>query len=339
MSDDMEGTELVYASLVEAHGKMPTVGFDTSNPFFRSRYASLAAIIAASRPVLFECGLALLQWIECDSESLTEKTITRIDKYNNEKTKTVLTVPVRVHNRLVHKSGQSLDFPAAIGLAEADGCSLVQAIGVQSTYLRRYTMSAILRVASDEDTDGNGAHQPSEQSSRPAAAPAPAPKPKVATEQTRTWAIAQLDATDGAPERETLQQFLREVHWIGPAQEPENWQLDTVPTSHAQVDLLRQSLSDYEQTGEAKAPYQPTGQPKPTPAPWERFVVPFGPAKGLELGSLPEDIQQGLWLAVEIQRTRKTKDGVEPLPAATIAQQELFRKMLDQMGQVKEFKK
>ena len=50
------------AALAMAQAEMPVAVFDASNPFLKSKYASLGAVIQASRPILAKHKLSLVQF-------------------------------------------------------------------------------------------------------------------------------------------------------------------------------------------------------------------------------------------------------------------------------------
>lgn len=93
---------------------------------------------------------------------------------------------------LMHESGEYLRAEMQIPRTGETG---PQALGSAVTYLRRYTLQAILGVASDEDDDGNGAEGQST---------TPAPQPKggrvAATVQTRLRDTERPAAPVAAPE-------------------------------------------------------------------------------------------------------------------------------------------
>ena len=50
------------AALAKAQAEMPVAVFDATNPFLKSKYASLGAVIQSSRPILAKHGLSLVQF-------------------------------------------------------------------------------------------------------------------------------------------------------------------------------------------------------------------------------------------------------------------------------------
>src|SRR5512136_2727981 len=49
-------------ALARAQSEMPVAVFDATNPFLKSKYASLGAVIQASRPILAKHKLSLVQF-------------------------------------------------------------------------------------------------------------------------------------------------------------------------------------------------------------------------------------------------------------------------------------
>ena len=49
-------------ALALAQAEMPVAVFDATNPFLKSKYASLGAVIQASRPILAKHKLSLIQF-------------------------------------------------------------------------------------------------------------------------------------------------------------------------------------------------------------------------------------------------------------------------------------
>src|SRR5512137_650383 len=50
------------AALAMAQAEMPVAVFDATNPFLKSKYASLGAVIQTSRPILAKYKLSLVQF-------------------------------------------------------------------------------------------------------------------------------------------------------------------------------------------------------------------------------------------------------------------------------------
>ena len=94
------------------------------------KYASLPEILKTVRPVLTKNGISIIQ------EPKTE---------NNT---------VKITTILIHKSGEWVEFePIEMNAASA----LAQEIGSAITYGRRYNISSVLGLGSEDDDDGNAA--------------------------------------------------------------------------------------------------------------------------------------------------------------------------------------
>lgn len=106
--------------------KMKTVSFDSNNPFFKSKYASLTALVENARVELSSCGLAVSQLTE------GEGSVTTI---------------------LMHTSGEWISSNLKLTPAKNDP----QGLGSAITYSRRYAYASILGLVADNDDDGNEA--------------------------------------------------------------------------------------------------------------------------------------------------------------------------------------
>lgn len=119
-------------ALIQFQSKMGIVVFDSNNPFFKSKYASLSAIVSKAKPFLTECELAVSQLTE------DEGGVTTI---------------------LMHSSGEYLSSKLVLKAVKDDP----QGHGSAITYARRYAYSSILGIVSDEDDDGNASTMPQKQ--------------------------------------------------------------------------------------------------------------------------------------------------------------------------------
>ena len=136
----------LFEALAKAQGAFKPVLRSRENPFFKSKYAELSDIRAATVESLTANGLALLQ-----PQSKVGDTW-------------------EIRTMLTHASGCYLEMVATVPHA-GDW----QKVGSAMTYCRRYCAGAVLGVASEDDDDGNAAAdaKPREQ---PRTAPTP---PKV----------------------------------------------------------------------------------------------------------------------------------------------------------------
>ena len=135
-----ESIKNLAVALQKAQDEIGKVDFDSDNPFFHSKYASLGAVIDASKEALTKYGL-----------SVSQPTAT------NE-------FGIGVTTLLMHNSGEWIESTITIPLPEPtyvdkNGAikqnNFAQEAGKIITYLRRYSLASILNLYSDEDTDGD----------------------------------------------------------------------------------------------------------------------------------------------------------------------------------------
>jgi hypothetical protein len=157
------GKEGKLQILCELHN----VAADKVNPFHNSRYASLAAIFDYLNPLMEERGLAICQSIALSEGDYEEETI-----YKSSETQTSRKVVTHgksqscITELIDVESGEVLERNSVpLGFTGADPQKIASAI----TYARRYGISALLGIATEEDDDANAASEP----------PAPKPKPRV----------------------------------------------------------------------------------------------------------------------------------------------------------------
>ena len=128
MNQSEQINELATA-LAKAQAEIQPAIKDSTNPFFKSKYADLSSIWNACKTPLTKNGLSVLQTTDQKEGQLV-----------------LLTT-------LVHSSGQWVRSCLPIISAKQDA----QSIGSAITYMRRYSLSALVGVTSDEDDDGNAA--------------------------------------------------------------------------------------------------------------------------------------------------------------------------------------
>lgn len=122
----------LFAALAKAQADIKVAIRDSNNPFFKSRYANLQAVIECSRPALCNNGLFVTQPIRPNSTGQD----------------CLVTI-------LGHSSGQWISSEMKIAPLKTD----IQSMGSYITYLRRYCYSSIVGVYDGtEDDDGNSAH-------------------------------------------------------------------------------------------------------------------------------------------------------------------------------------
>lgn len=119
----------IATALSEAQGEFPIIPKESSNPFFKSKYAELSTIVRTVQPVLRKHGLSVTQLTEDGESGITVRTM------------------------LMHKSGEYISGTLKMQPVKSDP----QGIGSAITYARRYGLSAILGIATDDDDDGAAA--------------------------------------------------------------------------------------------------------------------------------------------------------------------------------------
>ena len=120
------------AALVAAQAEFGAVPKGATNPFFKSKYASLPDVVQHASPILAKHGLAISQHVTYD-ETGRDALMTY----------------------LLHKSGQYIAYSMKLHLVKEDP----QAQGSAITYARRYSYQAVLGLVTDEDYDGQRATQ------------------------------------------------------------------------------------------------------------------------------------------------------------------------------------
>lgn len=134
----------LYARLAAAQAEIVHAEHDRSNPMFRSRYASLAAIVTAVREPLTNHGLALTMNVSVDTESSLVTVEARIYHGGDYASSGPVTLPVTKAQR---GKGPVRCTPEQLN---------AQAIGAAITYARRQAIQLVVGLlASDEDKDGN----------------------------------------------------------------------------------------------------------------------------------------------------------------------------------------
>ena len=140
-----ESIALLAGALAKAQLQIEPASKNATNPHFRSHYADLASIWDACRGPLNTNGLSIVQF-PCDGE------VGRIG----------------LCTMIVHSSGEWMSETITVKALKEDP----QFLGGVLTYLRRYSLAAVVGVTATEDDDGNAA-------STPANARVAAPRPYI----------------------------------------------------------------------------------------------------------------------------------------------------------------
>ena len=128
-----EKIDVVSKALMIAKKQMGPVFKDATNPYYKSKYASLGAFIDATDSALTDNGILLFQCVGHENEKpVLFTTLTHAESGQW----------IRSSAPLINKSGDS------------------QGLGSAITYMRRYSLCAMLGICADEDDDGNKSIKP-----------------------------------------------------------------------------------------------------------------------------------------------------------------------------------
>lgn len=119
---------LIAGAFAKAQVEMANPKFDAANPFFKSKFASLAAVRNAVVPLLAKNGICMAQDLTTAEGSISCTTI------------------------LTHSSGQQMRFgPLTLPITKADA----QGYAAAGTYAKRISLQSVCGVVGDEDDDGD----------------------------------------------------------------------------------------------------------------------------------------------------------------------------------------
>ena len=123
-------TELNKA-LANFHKELKQPMKDANNPFFKSKYVPLENVVEAIDDVAPKFGLTYSQYpVTTDDGKVGISTV------------------------LLHESGEFIEYPPATTKPDKN---TPQGVGSALTYMRRYSLSAVFGITSDQDDDGNEA--------------------------------------------------------------------------------------------------------------------------------------------------------------------------------------
>jgi hypothetical protein len=164
-------TPALAAALAAAQAEMKNPPCDRANSHFYNRYATLASVLDAVRPALNKHGIAVTQPLSNDHPSMI----------------TVATV-------LTHKSGESMESRVSVPLD-----ARIQQIGTAITYLRRYSLTAMLGIVGDEDDDAETIEKPIREAEQAKSAAKAKAKPKPAPELSTPINVERKQGKSGKP--------------------------------------------------------------------------------------------------------------------------------------------
>lgn len=130
----------IATALLEVQRRIKNPSNTATNPFFKSKYAPLPEILNCVRPLLTENGILLIQ-----------------NTGSNE------AGDVYIQTKLIHTSGEMIETDKLLLKPEKN---TAQGIGSAITYGRRYQLTALLGISSEDDDDGNIASKTDKKSKR-----------------------------------------------------------------------------------------------------------------------------------------------------------------------------
>jgi len=209
--DEIDSHANLSASLVQALAEIEGAAKDKVNPHFKSKYADIASVIDAIKPVLAKYQLGFTQHSQPSEDGVIVETV------------------------LHHASGESLSMGSLYVPANKRDA---QGFGSALTYARRYALMTAFGVPAEDD-DGN------------AAAASTTPRARPTTGETPPNKRAKLDGPYTCPTQlmTAAREFVRTLNGIGDLAEFIAWkQTDDVKQF---VNQLRRDMPDWWEGGES----------------------------------------------------------------------------------------
>src|SRR5690625_4703012 len=119
----------ISKALVKFHDEVKQPARSAKNPFLKNKYVPLEELVEAITDVSPKHGLSFVQWALNDEHGR-----------------------VGVATMIMHESGEFIEFDPVFMNAEKN---TPQGAGSLITYLKRYSLSAVFGITSDQDDDGN----------------------------------------------------------------------------------------------------------------------------------------------------------------------------------------
>lgn len=135
-----ESISNISAALAKFQSEVKQPKKDTNNPFFNKKYVPLEGVVSVITEPLAKNGLSYIQSTGTEGENVIVTTLLM-----HTSGEFIESDPLRLPGHQVQKGGGK-DFNP-------------QGIGSAITYGRRYSLTALLGIASEEDDDGNSGSQ------------------------------------------------------------------------------------------------------------------------------------------------------------------------------------
>jgi len=139
----------IHEAFLKAQQEARNPGFDSVNPYFKSKYASLSAVLENVRPALFNNGFYIKQNINCDGEKVSLST-----------------------SAVFAETGEEVGTMFVSYTLPRNSDNQVQEMGKAITYLRRYSLLTLMGIVGEEDDDAQ-----SLTTKKTTPPPSPPPKP------------------------------------------------------------------------------------------------------------------------------------------------------------------
>jgi hypothetical protein len=149
-----ENINELATALAKCQGEITPALKDSNNPFFKSKYADLNAVWSVCREPLSRHGLCVIQTIDM-GEGGEPILITTLAHSSGQWIKSFSPVPVK--EEIVKIDPNKKEEIGKIGPNKKAYKNDPQALGSSITYMRRYNLSSIVGISTDEDDDGEKA--------------------------------------------------------------------------------------------------------------------------------------------------------------------------------------
>jgi hypothetical protein len=146
-----ESIKEIAIALCKFQAEVKNPSNNATNPMYKSKYSTLDNVINTVKPILSKFGLSYIQSPSTSEDGLHMGTTTL----------------------LMHESGEWIESDPVVLPAYKlgkDGVKIydAQAAGIAITYGRRYSLSSLLGVSSEDDDDANGiVHETGRQQTKP----------------------------------------------------------------------------------------------------------------------------------------------------------------------------
>lgn len=130
-----ESVKTILPAMIKVQENMPALSKDANNPHAKSKYVTLDNILGKLTPLLNQNDIFLTQIPVEESTETSQR--------------------IGVETVFWHKEGEYISYPAVLYEFEKGGrMNLTQSVGSIITYARRYALTSIFSLSTNEDDDG-----------------------------------------------------------------------------------------------------------------------------------------------------------------------------------------